>query len=281
VERRGAPSYSKVLDNLYIGDKRTAKDKDLLQSLGITYVVNVTKDIRNYFELPPFKYLKCPCDDTDVASLQMYFDKAVDFIEEGRADGHSVLVHCQQGVSRSVSIVLAYLIRTQGLSLKEAYTKVRLVRPEAKPKQNFLSQLFKYENRLTSSKRMEGPAERKEKRKIAPTTLPVGSKTKRIQGPSLPPSSRFSPDSIQEEERKAPDSSSSSASASPTTVSDTTDPPGLGLSPQTTVLSSSVTLKKSYGVTLPPASSPSSPDSFSTGSLPTKKKIYGPSFPPT
>jgi len=203
------PSYSLVAPYVYIGDKRMAKDKELMQTLGITHIVNVTKDIRNYFDIPPFKYLKCPCDDTDVAMLNDHFDKAADFIAEGVSEGHAVLVHCQQGVSRSTSIVLAYLIKKQNLTLKEAYTKVRAARPEAKPKQNFLSQLIAFEQKIArnavSTKKRKNETDTNGTQKsikvnetkgatrtvgptMPPTKLPGPSLPVRNVGPSLPPS---------------------------------------------------------------------------------------------
>jgi predicted protein tyrosine phosphatase len=44
---------------------------------------------------------------------------------QGRAWGN-VLVHCNRGVSRSSSIIIAYLMKRKGLGLKEAleFTKV-------------------------------------------------------------------------------------------------------------------------------------------------------------
>ena len=51
-----------VVAGLYIGDKRLAANKDVLHSLGITHIVNVTHDVRHYFEHEPhtFTYLRCP-----------------------------------------------------------------------------------------------------------------------------------------------------------------------------------------------------------------------------
>ena len=49
--------------------------------------------------------------DSDQADLSPYFDQCADFIHEALVEGHGVLVHCQQGVSRSASIVLSYLIK--------------------------------------------------------------------------------------------------------------------------------------------------------------------------
>lgn len=47
-------------------------------------------------------------------------DDAVDFIEQNRSTGKSVLVHCRMGRSRSVAIVLIYLMKHARMTLKDA-----------------------------------------------------------------------------------------------------------------------------------------------------------------
>jgi len=95
-------SWGLVMSSLYIGDRRIAKDKDQMEKLGITFIVNATNEIRNYFEddkYDNFRYFRAPAADTDVANIGQYFDDAVEFIEEGLSQGHGVLVHCQQETS--------------------------------------------------------------------------------------------------------------------------------------------------------------------------------------
>ena len=50
-----------ILPKLFLGDKRVAQDLEYLQAHGLTHVVNVTQEIRNYFEKEAnFFYLQCP-----------------------------------------------------------------------------------------------------------------------------------------------------------------------------------------------------------------------------
>ena len=53
-------------------------------------------------------------------------------------------MHCYAGVSRSATLVLAYLMARERLSLKMALQRVREARPTAMPNQGFLRQLEKY-----------------------------------------------------------------------------------------------------------------------------------------
>ncbi len=52
-----------------------------------------------------------------------------------------VLVHCMQGISRSASIVIAYLMTTRGLSFEEAAGIAMRARPIVKPNSGFVAQL--------------------------------------------------------------------------------------------------------------------------------------------
>ena len=55
-------------------------------------------------------YLPCQLADTQNSDLALYFEQAIRFIDEAHAAGGAVLVHCMAGISRSTTIVLAYLI---------------------------------------------------------------------------------------------------------------------------------------------------------------------------
>jgi len=150
-----------VIEYLYIGDRKAAKSLHLLEQLGITHIVNVTPPkqqggVHNCFESDErFSYLRLPVVDSDVEDISPYFRAGVEFIHQARKQGHSVLVHCQQGVSRSAAIVIAYLLfcnrdDNTTMDLKSAYTLLKTIRPNVKPKSNFLKQLitFDQQNKL-------------------------------------------------------------------------------------------------------------------------------------
>ena len=59
-----------------------------------------------------------------------------------------MLVHCFAGVSRSASVVLAYLMREHGLSLRAAFKLAKAKRPFINPNEGFRVQLQKYEQEL-------------------------------------------------------------------------------------------------------------------------------------
>jgi len=52
-----------------------------------------------------------------------------------------VLVHCSQGVSRSPTVVIAYLMRSQKRGLRAVLADVKMKRREVDPSENFMEQL--------------------------------------------------------------------------------------------------------------------------------------------
>jgi len=80
-------------------------------------------------------------EDADIYSL---FQQCFDFIEKARQSNHRVLVHCFQGVSRSATIILAYLLQSKAYSnLEDAIADVKFKRPLIRPNDGFKSQLKK------------------------------------------------------------------------------------------------------------------------------------------
>ena len=67
---------------------------------------------------------------------------------EHSGDSLKLLVHCVQGISRSTTAVLAYLMKYQGMRLKDAYHYVRARRSIARPRKEFVEELQRMEMKL-------------------------------------------------------------------------------------------------------------------------------------
>ncbi|XP_070622687.1 LOW QUALITY PROTEIN: dual specificity protein phosphatase 10-like [Erythrolamprus reginae] len=70
--------------------------------------------------------------------------------EEAHQSGKGVLVHCQAGVSRSATIVIAYLMKHTLMTMGDAYKYVKSRRPVISPNLNFMGQLLQFETDLNA-----------------------------------------------------------------------------------------------------------------------------------
>ena len=76
--------------------------------------------------------------------INEFFEEAHEFINEGLSLNEGVLVVCTAGISRSATIVISYLIKTQKIRYEEAFSKVKEARALIKPNDGFVEILKRY-----------------------------------------------------------------------------------------------------------------------------------------
>ena len=139
-----------ILPHLYLGCRRVATNWECLQRENISHVLNVTAHIPNEFE-QHFTYKRIPVEDAAHVDLVAHFLGAFEFIEQARQTNKKVLVHCQAGMSRSVTIILAYLMKHYGFSMEGAYDHVKARKQNIQPNFSFMGQLLDFERYLSCS----------------------------------------------------------------------------------------------------------------------------------
>ncbi|XP_063048351.1 dual specificity protein phosphatase family protein [Engraulis encrasicolus] len=147
-----------VLPNLFIGNVAIAQNRTHLKKMGITHVLNAAHkkqgsigDQEFYGEV--FLYHGIPAEDSSKFDLSVYFRPAADFIHTAlkKKDG-KVFVHCIMGMSRSATLVLAYLMLKRRLPLRDA-VQTLVKRRAVFPNRNFLNQLLELEEQLQRKRR--------------------------------------------------------------------------------------------------------------------------------
>lgn len=151
------PYPVRVLPHLYLGSAKNSSDLSQLQKYGITYILNVTANVPNMFENEKnFKYLQIPISDHWSQNLSSWFPQAIQFIDEARDNNKGVLVHCLAGISRSVTVTVAYLMSRENMSLNHAYDHVKHCKPNISPNFTFMGQLLDFEKDLSGVKYSDG-----------------------------------------------------------------------------------------------------------------------------
>nr|CDJ86052.1 Dual specificity phosphatase domain containing protein [Haemonchus contortus] len=139
----------KILPHLLLGNYETASDAKVLERNKARYIINVTSNLPNTFEdNPAYHYLRISVDDNSSHNLSQYFPEAIAFIDAAARSGDACLVHCLAGISRSVTICLAYLMAKNKWSLEDAYDLVLRRNASIAPNFHFMGQLTEYERQL-------------------------------------------------------------------------------------------------------------------------------------
>ncbi|XP_077476184.1 uncharacterized protein LOC144089149 [Stigmatopora argus] len=141
------PPLSIILPKLYLGAESDVT-QDRLASLGISYVLSVSRCSPRPSFLPCSRYLRIPIDDSLWDDLLPWIPQALGFIDSAMSSGGSVLVHCAAGISRSPALAVAYIMYSSGMDLDHAYRFVKERRPSISPNFNFLGQLQHFQGTL-------------------------------------------------------------------------------------------------------------------------------------
>jgi len=149
--------FSQIINGLFLTDcNYTLKD---VTNNNILLVINVTTD--------------CPPDEDiirDVDHLQFFYEDSVHetlpinylsnliyYAVLRSEENPGIIVHCYAGVSRSSTIIIAYLMKYKHLSLEDAYEFVLSKRKFVNINLGFFSQLIRFELLLYSKQGYRKP----------------------------------------------------------------------------------------------------------------------------
>jgi len=139
---------------LFLEDMWDANNMDFIRENNIDIIVCVAKGIIFSKDIEAtMKIHKYDIEDTLDHDISIYFHEITELIYEYIIKGKTVLVHCMAGVSRSATIVIAYLMRYEHMNLKEALIFVKERRFIICPNRNFLFKLSDYEYKIHYSRK--------------------------------------------------------------------------------------------------------------------------------
>lgn len=154
-DSQASESVTPTIGALYLGGLSAVIDPPFLSSHGITHLVHVIDGPFDPFdEGHPFICYQIDIEDDERVDLTPHLKGVCDYIDVALQSGGNVLVHChmvrinfhvhlssldsrfffKKGVSRSASIVIAYLIRSKNMTYDAAHSFIlskRGIRPNA------------------------------------------------------------------------------------------------------------------------------------------------------
>lgn len=160
-----------IIPGLYVGSRLAAKNLDWING-HVTAILNVSQEVKNYFEgrfvshvhpnqtLPSdvpvlLNYKRITCQDATDQNLVQFFEESLSFIEEIINQNGAVLVHCREGLSRSPSTIIAFLMKKCEWSLEKAYHHVLDCNRKLRINDGFKRQLMDYEFSIFNAKSID------------------------------------------------------------------------------------------------------------------------------
>ncbi|KAI9142186.1 protein-tyrosine phosphatase-like protein [Paraphysoderma sedebokerense] len=130
---------------VYLGTLSHVNSADSLRMFGITHVLSLV-NVEAPVGISNVCHLVKPIDDSNTQDIveNNFLNDAILWVKRAIDEGGAVFVHCLVGISRSATVVLAYLVKHHNMALKDAYHHVIQRRPIIDPNPSFWKQLCRF-----------------------------------------------------------------------------------------------------------------------------------------
>ena len=137
----------KITDKVYIGDLISARDEENLLKNNIKAVLSCIGSSSPKYQNQSIQQKILDINNSEKTSIIQYFKEALKFID----GSEKVLVHCKNGISRSVTLVIAYFMWKNKLTYEESIQMVHEHRYLCGPNFGFKKQLLIFQDKLKES----------------------------------------------------------------------------------------------------------------------------------
>lgn len=134
------PQEMLPVKGLFLGSVQSSFNREFLKEHNVTTILTVSDKIKPPFP-DEFKYELIEIRDDDETNIKPAFRKGIKLIDLVLGNNEGILVHCAAGVSRSASVVIAYVMHKLKIPYEKALPVVRSHRPCVTPNSEFAIQL--------------------------------------------------------------------------------------------------------------------------------------------
>ena len=141
-------NIDQITDKIYLGDIDGAREVNYLKQEKITHIISLAGKIFSpEYEEGLFKRKIIDIIDFEDENIFQYFKDCIQFIESAK----KIYIHCMAGVSRSATIVIAYIMWKEHKSYYQAFLDVKYKRKFIAPNKGFIFQLRYFESMLNEN----------------------------------------------------------------------------------------------------------------------------------
>jgi hypothetical protein len=138
-----------IIDNIYLGNSLNAANLSTLEEFDFDIIINVTDNIPNFFE-DRFEYYSINIKDNLYASFGEKLMECSKYIHSNVLQNKKILIHCFEGRSRSVSVLVYYLMNYRNYSFTEAYEHIKQLKNIVNLNKKFVEELNPIKTRSKS-----------------------------------------------------------------------------------------------------------------------------------
>jgi dual specificity phosphatase 12 len=154
--------FSQITENIFIGNAYSVigcyrtKEEDVIDMLNIKTVISALceDEYEDYMiekeDFEGIDWHRFVIDDDDDEKISEFFFRVHSIISESIHENKKVIVHCAAGMSRSPTLVMAYLMIENLWTFKDTFNFVKNKRNIVDPNDGFIKQLKGLEYKLKS-----------------------------------------------------------------------------------------------------------------------------------
>jgi len=144
---------SKIIENLYLGNIDDVQSVKFIRENNIKLIINAAIEVIVPIHEDVNIIMNLQWHDSMEQSINFCFlDYLTNVIHSFLKENKAVLVNCFAGISRSSTIVIAYMMKYYNMTFDEAFNYVQSKRWIVNPNPNFRMILKNYEQYLLNTK---------------------------------------------------------------------------------------------------------------------------------